>query len=137
MAEGFAAKCVADHSMDKDLQPSMFDSIIRNFYVLSELDFGKQVNYSAVMNVWFGESSGYNYRASICTGLSCQNYTQVCSIRAMERGCCITGVHQELIILIVLLTCIYRWCRQALISLAVVRFTVNNLWVLLVSLEDC
>ena len=61
LAEGFAAKCNADFDTDHSPRFSTFDSIGRNFYVLSDLDILNQVNYSTIVNTWFSESDGYSY----------------------------------------------------------------------------
>ena len=77
LAEGFAAKCVADRQTDRNPRSPSFESIGRNFYVLSDLDLDNKVNLSTIIGVWFSESSNYNYNESICFGSSCDNYTQV------------------------------------------------------------
>ena len=78
LAEGFAAKCVANHQTDRNPRSPSFESVGRNFYVLSDLDLENKVNFSTIIGVWFSESSDYNYNESICFGPSCGNYTQVC-----------------------------------------------------------
>ena len=84
LAEGFAAKCVADGQTDRSPRSPAFESIGRNFYVLSDLDLENKVNFSTIIGVWFGESSNYNYNESICFGPLCDNYTQVC--RAVKQS---------------------------------------------------
>ena len=74
LAEGFAAKCFANDTIDDNLRSSTFNSIGRNFYIQSE---SATVNYSAIVDTWFKESLGYNYEENSCTGSSCRNYTQV------------------------------------------------------------
>lgn len=78
LAQTFATKCVADYGTDQKPQSPSFDSVGRNFYIVSGLDSEKPVNYSAIINTWFGEYSNYIYKENICIGLSCGNYTQVC-----------------------------------------------------------
>lgn len=77
LAEGFAAKCNADFATDHSPRSSTFDSIGRNFYVLSDVDILNRVNYSSIVNTWFSESDGYSYDKNSCTGQPCGNYTQV------------------------------------------------------------
>ena len=86
MAEAFAAKCAAKHVTNKN---SSFDSIGRNFYLLSNTDLDKQVDYSVAITAWFSELSDYDYENASCKS-SCANYTQVCYIRArnMEHPYC-------------------------------------------------
>ena len=78
LAEGFAAKCVADRQTDQNTRSQSFESIGRNFYVLSDLDLENKVNFSTIIGMWFSESSNYNYNETTCLGSSCDNYTQVC-----------------------------------------------------------
>lgn len=77
LAEGFAAKCVADRQTDQNPRSPSFESIGRNFYVLSDLDLENKVNFSTIIGMWFSESSNYNYNETTCLGSSCDNYTQV------------------------------------------------------------
>ena len=121
LAEGFAAKCVADRQTDRNPRSPSFESIGRNFYVLSDLDLENKVNFSTIIGVWFSESSTYNYNESICFGSSCGNYTQVC----LQAKFSVT-IHPSIVLFI-------RWCWQVLTSLVVVHFTVKYLCFVLVS----
>ena len=78
LAEGFAAKCVANSQVDHNPQSPYFESISRNFYVLSDLELEMKVNYSTIICLWFNESVNYDYEHNVCNGEQCGNYTRVC-----------------------------------------------------------
>ena len=85
MAEAFAAKCAAMLGTGTS-QNSAFDSIGRNFYLLSNPDSDPEnrVDYSVAITSWFNELFDCDCDNDYF-GTSCANYTQVCLICIMKQ----------------------------------------------------
>lgn len=72
MATNYAAMCNFSHGHPEEpLSP--YPDVGQNLYATSN----KKINYRAAVWKWFGENKNYDFATQVCSGKTCDHYTQV------------------------------------------------------------